>query len=70
LNAAELPEAEHGEWLDVLRACRGQAILSGSSSALYDEALVGRTHHTLDLPNHAAGGETKGRRPEAVRCDF
>ena len=42
LYAREMPNAdEHARMLDALLACRGQVILSGYASPLYDEALAG-----------------------------
>ncbi len=42
LYAREMPNAdEHARLLDALLACRGQVILSGYASPLYDEALAG-----------------------------
>lgn len=42
LYAREMPDAdEHARLLDALLACRGQVILSGYASPLYDEALAG-----------------------------
>jgi DNA adenine methylase len=66
----EMTEADHQELLGVLRACKGKVMLSGYPSALYDDALVGWARHTFDLPNNAAGGDTKLRKPEAVWCNF
>ena len=41
LYAREMPNAdEHARLLDALLACRGQVILSGYASPLYDEALT------------------------------
>ena len=41
LYAREMPNAdEHARMLDALLACRGQVILSGYASPLYDEALT------------------------------
>jgi hypothetical protein len=45
-------------------------MLSGYPSPLYDTALAGWTRHTFDMPNHAAGGETKGRETEVLWCNF
>jgi DNA adenine methylase len=62
----EMTEADHRELLDALRQVQGKVILSGYPSALYDEALAGWSRHTFDLPNHAAGGDTKRRMTEVV----
>jgi DNA adenine methylase len=69
-GAFEMTKADHRELLDVLRQCRGKVMLSGYPSRLYDEPLAGWTRHTFDVPNHAAGGKTKGRETEALWCNF
>ena len=68
--ACEITAADHRQLLDVLTACRGRVMLSGYPSALYEEALAGWTRHAFDVPNHAAGGKTKGRETEVVWCNF
>jgi DNA adenine methylase len=69
-GAFEMSEADHRELLDVLRRCWGKVMLSGYPSRLYDEALAGWSRHTFDLPNHAAGGSTKGRETKVLWCNF
>ena len=66
----EMSEADHRELLEVLLECRGQVMLSGYPSGLYDTALAGWSRHAFDLPNHAAGGSVKGRETEVVWCNF
>jgi DNA adenine methylase len=66
----EMSEAQHQELLDVLLTCRGKIMLSGYPSRLYDETLARWARHTFDLPNHAAGGKTKGRETEVLWCNF
>jgi DNA adenine methylase len=66
----EMTEADHRELLDVIRQCRGKVILSGYPSTLYDTALADWNRPTFDVPNHAAGGKTKGRETEVLWCNF
>ena len=66
----EMSEADHRELLCVLLGVKGKVMLSGYPSPLYDTALAGWTRHTFDMPNHAAGGETKGRETEVLWCNF
>jgi DNA adenine methylase len=66
----EMTEAQHRELLDVLCRCRGEVMLSGYANDLYDKVLAGWTRHTRELPNHAAGGETKRRMIEVLWCNF
>jgi DNA adenine methylase len=68
--AHEMTEAEHKQLLRVLGECKGKVMLSGYASPLYDSALKGWKRHTFDLPNNAAGGETKRRMTEVVWCNF
>jgi DNA adenine methylase len=66
----EMAEADHRELLDTLPRVRGKVILSGYASDLYDKALAGWHRHTRDLPNNAAGGQTKRRMTEVLWCNF
>ena len=66
----EMTEADHQVLLDVLLRCEGKVMLSGYPSELYDRALAGWRRHTFDMPNHAAGGDTKGRETEVLWCNF
>jgi len=68
--AFEMTEQEHRELLEVLRACKGKVMLSGYPSPLYAAALADWNQHAFDLPNNAAGGETKRRMTEVVWCNF
>jgi DNA adenine methylase len=68
--AFEMTEAGHRELLAVVRQCKGKVMVSGYPCPLYDEALSGWTRHTFDLPNHAAGGRSKGRETEVLWCNF
>jgi len=66
----EMTEAEHRELLATLVECKGKVMLSGYPSALYDSALKNWRRHTFELPNNAAGGETKRRMTEVLWCNF
>lgn len=68
--AFEMQEEAHRELLVALQACRGRVILSGYSSTLYDSMLQDWKRHTFDLPNNAAGGDTKRRMTEVLWCNF
>ena len=66
----EMTEGEHRELLATLVACKGKVMLSGYASALYESALGSWNRHTFELPNNAAGGETKRRMTEVLWCNF
>jgi DNA adenine methylase len=68
--AHEMTEAQHRELLATLVACKGKVMLSGYPSSLYDTTLKSWTRHTFELPNNAAGGETKRRMTEVLWCNF
>jgi DNA adenine methylase len=66
----EMGRDEHRELLEAVRGLRGQVMLSGYPSALYDSALVGWRRHEFELPNNAASGAAKARETEVVWCNF
>ena len=66
----EMTAAQHRELLATLVACKGKVMLSGYPSSLYDTTLKSWTRHTFELPNNAAGGETKRRMTEVLWCNF
>jgi DNA adenine methylase len=66
----EMTKEDHRELLATLLACKGKVMLSGYSSDLYEGTLGGWTRHTFDLPNNAAGGETKRRMTEVLWCNW
>jgi DNA adenine methylase len=66
----EMSEEEHRELLATLLECKGKVMLSGYPSALYESALGSWSRHTFELPNNAAGGETKRRMTEVLWCNF
>ncbi len=68
--AREMTEPEHRELLATLVECKGKVMLSGYPSNLYDTILRTWTRHTFELPNNAAGGETKRRMTEVLWCNF
>jgi DNA adenine methylase len=68
--AHEMTEAQHQELLATLVACKGKIMLSGYPSPLYDTTLKSWTRHTFELPNNAAGGDTKRRMTEVLWCNF
>jgi DNA adenine methylase len=67
--AHEMTEQEHRTLLAALLECKGKVMLSGYSSQLYDSMLKDWRRHTFDLPNNAAGGETKRRMTEVLWCN-
>ena len=64
----EMTVADHVELLDTLAKIQGKFLLSGYRSDLYDTAAAraGWKRHDFDLPNNAAGGDTKRRMTESV----
>ena len=66
----EMTEREHQVLLAALLECKGKVMLSGYPSPLYDSALASWNRHIFELPNNAAGGETKGRMTEVLWCNF
>jgi DNA adenine methylase len=66
----EMTEPEHRELLATLVECNGKVMLSGYPSPLYDAALRQWKRHDFELPNNAAGGETKRRMTEVLWCNF
>lgn len=70
--AHEMSEAQHLDLLELLVNLCGKFMLSGYHSDLYDRTAAnsGWKVYEFDLPNHAAGGETKRRMQEVVWCNF
>jgi DNA adenine methylase len=66
----EMTDADHAALLDVVKGCKGKAMLSGYRCELYDRALAGWTRHDFDIANHAAGGKAKRRMIECLWCNF
>ena len=56
----EMSLPDHVELLTVIRACKGQVVLSGYPSALYDERLVGWRKVCMEARSHVANsGEAR-----------
>lgn len=70
--ACEMTRRQHVKLLRCLLAIKGKFILSGYDNRLYRAAeRMGKWHRReFDLPNNAAGGETKRRMTEVVWCNF
>lgn len=66
----EMDEAGHAELLKTINRCSGKVMLSGYPSDLYYRELGGWRLHKFDLPNNAAGGDTKRRMTECLWCNF
>lgn len=66
----ECDRKHHEELLTLVREVQGKVMLSGYDSPLYAERLEGWTKHTFDLPNNAAGGDSKRRMEECLWCNF
>jgi DNA adenine methylase len=66
----EMSVKEHRELLARLLECKGKVILSGYPSALYESVLGSWNRQTFELPNNAAGGESKRRMTEVLWCNF
>lgn len=64
----EMTKAQHADLLATLGGIRGKFLLSGYRSAVYDHDAdtYGWRRHDFDLPNNAAGGESKRRMVECV----
>jgi DNA adenine methylase len=62
----EMTEAEHVLLGEALSTCRGDAIVSGYPSPLYDGLYKGWRSVTIDIANHAAGGKSKQRKTETL----
>jgi DNA adenine methylase len=66
--AHEMTTEQHAELLGVLSNLKGKFMLSGYHSPLYDDeaAVHGWRLYEFDLPNHAAGGDSKRRMVECL----
>ncbi|RID91201.1 DNA adenine methylase [Gemmobacter lutimaris] len=61
----EMTRSEHAELLDCVRSLRGNVVLSGYASSLYDDALAGwRRIEVTAMADRAA------RRTEVIWCNF
>ncbi len=70
--AHEMSETDHRELLATITAPErtSKFMLSGYPSDLYQQFLGGWTRHDFDLPNNAAGGDSKRRMTECLWCNF
>ena len=68
--AHEMTEEQHLELLLALNECKGNVMISGYRSPLYDQELANWNRHDFNLPNNAASGEKKRRMTECVWCNF
>lgn len=68
----EMTEAQHRQLLETLGNIKGKFLLSGYESPLYDsfETCHKWKCHRFELPNNAAGGESKRRMVERVWCNW
>lgn len=68
----EMSPAQHRELLETLGTIKGKFILSGYDCPLYRaaEQLNGWHREEWELPNNAAGGDTKRRMTEVAWCNF
>ncbi len=70
--AHEMTIEQHRALLSSLTSLRGKFMLSGYANPLYDEFATAHSwaRHDFDLPNNAAGGDTKRRMVESLWCNF
>lgn len=68
--AHEMTIEQHKQLLTRIIHCAGKVMISGYANALYDDMLHAWHRTVFDLPNHAAGGDTKRRMEEVVWTNF
>jgi DNA adenine methylase len=68
--AHEMSEEGHHNLLCLLKQCKGNVLLSGYRSTMYDGLLFDWIRHDFDLPNNSAGGKKKRRMKECVWKNF
>lgn len=68
--AYEMTASEHLELLEVLCQCKGNVMISGYASEMYNRKLADWHKHTFDLPNNVSGKSNKRRETEVVWCNF
>lgn len=66
----EMNRNDHAELLELIQHVQGRVMLSGYPSPLYEITLAAWSCHQFELPNHAAGGETKRKMIECVWCNY
>ena len=62
--ACEMTDCDHRELAATLHSCRGEIVISGYPSALYEELYGSWQRAEFDTAKHAAGGRTKARMRE------
>ena len=62
----EMTEAEHRQLAETLNQTRGNVVLSGYASPLYEDLYRGWRTVEFDMANHAAGGKSKARKQEIL----
>jgi DNA adenine methylase len=68
--AHEMTEFDHDALCATIAVCEGKVMLSGYPNEMYDKILLGWKRHEFELPNNAAGGESKRRMTECVWANF
>jgi DNA adenine methylase len=66
----EMDEHDHTMMLKTAMLCHGKVVISGYRSQLYDNSLAKWRRVEFDVPNNAAGGETKARKIECVWMNY
>jgi len=66
----EMSRQDHEEFLDACLACKGYVVISGYDCDLYRERLAKWQRYAFELPNNAAGGDSKRRMTEVVWCNY
>lgn len=70
IYGVELSEDDHRELGEVLNKCKSRIVLSGYSSALYDEIYASWRKVIFEIANHSAGGRKKNRKEEVVWLNY
>ena len=66
----EMTDEDHRELASVLHGCRAKVVLSGYISPLYQELYGDWRTIDFDLPNNAAGGQSKRRMTERLWMNY
>jgi len=66
----EMTAQNHQELLVFLQGVRGKVMLSGYRSDLYEDSLRHWVRYEWELPNNAAGGESKRRMTECLWLNY
>ena len=68
----EMSMADHCALLGLLGTIKGRFLLSGYACPVYEQAAArnGWKRHDFDIPNNAAGGDTKRRMTECVWTNY